>query len=434
MNLTRFFLAGVIFQFAMVFGMQAVAKELTVQEASSLALDSNLDLKSFRDQIYSLRYKAGQAMAPYNPTLTYTKNNVSGFAPLGFSPNDQTQVTWTVGFPGKAVANSNNLKFQSESVRQNALGKEIDIIVSLLGNYADHASNKVMREFLIEEIKKAEDLIKLQEKRYATGTGAQADILNSRVTLSLLKQSLLSNENDKILLSYTFLKILGVPDKADLSPKVTDDIMKIPKTIPPLATLREYMLKYRPDLEGSRHDLAAAKSALTSAYLGAFPDFQLSAAMNTYPNPNAEAVPGQSRDYTFGVGVTLPIFYPLNDYANVRAANSDRDAAEHKKMSTEISDLSDLNTNYANFNLLTKTVEQMEHVVIPAAKASYDLALKGYSFGRLNFLTLNDARTTYVQTKRDYILNKLQYAKVYYGLFGTVGCDFTKKDGPHACQ
>ena len=54
---------------------------------------------------------------------------------------------------------------------------------------------------------------------------------------------------------------------------------------------------------------------------------QLSGALNVYNIPSAQPSPGLTRDYSVGLAVTIPVFFPFNELSSIQAAARTRDAA-----------------------------------------------------------------------------------------------------------
>ncbi|MGZ3802158.1 MAG: TolC family protein [Bdellovibrio sp.] len=415
----------------------AVAEQvqsLSFNEAAAIALENNQDLKAIRLQAVGLRFKAAQALGPNSPTLSYQKNDMADLNP-GLTPaSEQWQISYTLLFPGKSLSLSSSLEHQSKAAQEDSVGKEIDVLSALYSTMVATSANEVLESILVEEIKKAKDLITLQEKKYATGQAAQVDILNSRVNLSRLELDLLSTHNEHAQLLNSFMNILGRPEGKLYIPQTDSSIFKV-IDVPSLEFLQEKMFKNKPQLKSVRFQQKSYESMVLNARLNPLPDFQFNAGMNNYLSASAAAVPGLNRDYLMGVSITIPLFYPFNDLQALRSAKADLEIAEIKVRATELNSVSDLMTTYTSFASLVKEIKQLNEIVLPAAKASYKLTRSAYSMGRADFLRLNDARSTYIQSEKDFINKKKSLAQIYVQLLQTVGCDFNSKEtGPHSCE
>lgn len=156
--------------------------------------------------------------------------------------------------------------------------------------------------------------------------------------------------------------------------------------------------------------------------------------MNLYHLPSAQPVVGVSRDYTVGLALSVPIFFPLNELSGIHAALRDRDAAELQEEAQKTSAVGDLQLAYIKFEAAERQRANLERIVIPAAKASYDLTIKSYSMGRADYLRLNDTRSNWIQSQKDDLNLLLTSAQLYNQITQQVGCDFSRQEGPHACN
>ncbi len=405
---------------------------LSFDDAAKIALSENPDLLSLRDQEESLRLQAAQALAPNNPTFGVTNSDVPGFSPLAEGAFTIYTVAFTLGFPGKALSQSANVRHQSESLGEQAASKEIDILVALSNNYVSLAANAKLDKFLQDELKKATDLLKLLEKKYAAAQAAQVDLLNARVVVAGLQHDLLANQNNRAVLLTQFLNLIRKPGSTQYRPEPPAEI-EIPTLPLSLDALTNLMLKKRHLLISAEKQLEATQAAVTTASLQPLPDLQLSGGMNVYNIPSAEPITGVSRDYLFGVTIAIPLFFPFNELTGIRAAAKSRDSAEEQLASQKLQAMADLQSFYTSFVSSNRDIENSVKYVIPATKASYDLTLLTYSLGKADYFVLNQARQTWIQAEEDLLSKQLNSAQLFNQIVQEVGCDFMKKEGFHAC-
>lgn len=409
------------------------AKRLTYSEAARYALSENPDLVGLRNQEESQRYHARQALAPNNPVVSVFRQDIPGLSPATTPGATQYQVAFTLGFPGKALSQSANSRHQAESLREQAAAKEIDILSALSNNYVALTANLKLEGLLNEEIRKAESLVKLLEKKYSAAQAAQADLLNARVVVAGLQHDLLENDNGYEAQLTQFRNLIKKPGATDYLPLVPDRIL-VPKLDYTLEQLTQLMLHNRHQLKSARRLVQASEAALTNATLQPFPDLQLTGGLNIYNTPSAEALPGVARTYMLGVGIAIPVFFPFNELSGIQAASRDRDASEEAEESARLQALADLQTAYTGFLSAQRSIDNSVKLVLPAAKASYDLTLTMYSLGKADYFVLNGARATWIQAEQDMIGRLVSSAQLYNQIVQQVGCDVTSKEGPNVCQ
>lgn len=414
------------------FGSGEKATYLSFDDAVKFALDRNSDLAAIRSQEDAVKLRSKQALSPNNPVFSYSANDTPGFNP-GITPAEAIyQINFTLGFPGKALAQSASLRHQAEAVQEQAVSKEIDLIISLSNNYVSFSINNTFYNLLKDEEKRDEKLLRLLEKKMASGQAAKVDLLNAKVVAAQLQQELLANRNEYEVLTTQFRQIIKRPDKSDLFPKIPEEII-VPKLNRSFEDLSRLMLKNRHLLLAANHQVEAAHSALTLASLQALPDFQLMTAVNVWNSPTGPPIAGVTRDYTFGIGISVPLFFPFNELTGIRAAEKDLSSADYQAESQRLTAIAELQTTYTSLRASQTEGENLAKLVVPAAKSSYDLMTLTYSLGKADFFRLNEARKAWFDSQKELLTKRQASASFYNNFIQEVGCDFSKHEGAHAC-
>jgi len=405
---------------------------LNYEDAVRLALHDNVDLLALRNQEAALKNQSKQALAPNNPVLSWSKVDVPGFS-LSQEPAETSySLSWTLGFPGKAFSQSSSVRHQAEAAEQNALNQEIGLMNNLSNNYVAFATNLAFYNFLLDEQKKDRDLKRLLEKKFSASQAAKVDLLNAEVTTQQIAQGILSNRNDYAILLTQFRQIVRRPEDFSLFPKIPDKI-SVPIVKQSFEALVPLMLKNNHSVSAAERQLDGTNALLNSARLQAFPDFQLSAGINKW-KPASAPNQGVTRDYTIGIGVALPIFFPFNELTGIHAAEQNRAAAENQLSSQQLQAVSAMQTAYTSLQATLKDLEASEKLVVPAAKAAYDLTLLTYSLGKADYFMLNQSRKTWHDSMRDMLTKRQAAAQIYNQLIAQMGCDIAKTEGPYVCQ
>jgi outer membrane protein TolC len=151
-------------------------------------------------------------------------------------------------------------------------------------------------------------------------------------------------------------------------------------------------------------------------------------------NYGGNPIPGVTRDYNMGIGIAIPIFFPFNELAGMKAARRDVSNAEYQLESLRIQAVADLQTIYMSIQAAEREVDNLTRFVVPAAKASYELTLLTYSLGKADYFRLNESRRAWLDAERDLLTKRQNAAQLYNQLIAQVGCDFSRNEGPHACK
>jgi outer membrane protein len=286
---------------------------------------------------------------------------------------------------------------------------------------------------LLEEQKKDKELMKLLEKKFSASQAAKVDLLNAKVVTEQLAQSLLQNRNDFELQLTAFRQIIKRPTDKTLFPRIPERIV-IPDVSKGFDDLANVMLRNNHAVAQAQYQLESSKATLTNARLQMLPDFQITAAVNDWSPPSSPPNPGVFKDYTLGVGIAIPIFFAFNELEGVHAAEHTRGASEYQLTSQELQAFNGLQTAYNSLKAMLKDLDASERLVVPAAKASYDLTLLTYGLGKADYFALNQSRNAWHDATRDMLTKRQSAAQFYNQLIAQLGCDISRTEGPNVCK
>lgn len=408
---------------------------LTFDEAVQIALHDNVDLLAIREQAEGLKHLSRQALSPNEPVFSYLQSDKLGWGFNQTASETLYQVSWTLGFPGKALAQSASVRHQAEATTEQALNQEITVISLLSNSFVTFVTNDASYKFLLEEQRKDKELIKLLEKRFGASQAAKVDLLNAKVVTQQIAQSILQNRNDYELQLTEFRHIIKRPSDKTLFPRIPEQII-----IPPLEksfdALVEIMNKNSHAIAQAQKVVDGSTSLLTSAKLQALPDLQLSGSVNDWtpqasPNENV----GVTQSYSLGIGISVPIFFAFNELEGVKSAQHSKSAAEYQLTSQQLQAVNGLETAYTSLKAALKDLEASEKLVVPAAKESYDLTLLTYSLGKADYFALNQSRKAWHEAMKDLLTKRQNAAQFYNQLIAQIGCDISRPSGgPNACN
>jgi multidrug efflux system outer membrane protein len=177
----------------------------------------------------------------------------------------------------------------------------------------------------------------------------------------------------------------AVPRKADL----------LAMPLPPLppAGLPSDLLQRRPDIQQAEQQLVAANAAIGVARAAMFPSLSLTGALGDESKAFSTLLDSGSRIWSFGFGLTLPIF----DWGRIGARVDAAQAREHqlvaayqKSIETAFREVADALTS----SQMSADAEEDLRVRADAARNSFKLAQLRYEAGYSAYLEVLDAQRT----------------------------------------
>jgi multidrug efflux system outer membrane protein len=410
----------------------AQARTLSFDEALSIALNENPELLSLQNQSESLKAQAAQALSPSNPIFFVNRTDSQYPQPFNKSGITSMGASIALGFPGKAILQRRSIRYHSEGVSQQARAKEIALITDLSDIYAALAINAKLHGVLSEERRRVKTLLPVAQEQFKVGKGSETDVLNLKVVDGNLAVELVNLDSERNTLLARFRQVINHPNEMDFEPLIPKSVAlpAIDQTPDRLVAVLEVN---RPGLKAVAAQRKSAEASLKRAKMSPLPDFILSGQVNNAHSPAVTNLPGYQRTYSFGGGISIPIFYPANEHYGIKAAKRDLDVARHQERNEYLVAVSDLHVAFSNLQTAKAQVRNYSHLVVPAARANYDLVTTNYSVGKMSYVQLNDARDDWLKAQRGYLTTLLSGVKLFNMIVREMGCDPSGTAGYYAC-
>ena len=103
------------------------------------------------------------------------------------------------------------------------------------------------------------------------------------------------------------------------------------------------------------------------------------------------------------VGISVPLSLFDRNQGNVQESISRADKAKDELASTEIRLRNDLSQAHLRLSSAHMTASLMKNDVLPNAQNAFELAIKGFEFGKFNFLDVLDAQRSLLAAKNQYL-------------------------------
>jgi outer membrane protein, heavy metal efflux system len=154
------------------------------------------------------------------------------------------------------------------------------------------------------------------------------------------------------------------------------------------------LLAESPQLASAQTGVARAQAAVARECAQRVPNIDLQMAVQ-YDNATRDTFA------TVQAGVPMPLFN--RNQGNIRRAHAELLAAQNDVQRVQLDLQQRLATVFEQYTTARYQVEKYSRDILPSAKASLDLANKGYRQGEYNYLFLLTAQRTYFQTNLTYL-------------------------------
>ncbi|PWU21609.1 MAG: hypothetical protein C5B50_01235 [Verrucomicrobia bacterium] len=376
-----------------------VFQDPQLNELETLALQSNQQLKAAVARVSQARATARVARADLLPTLTlapsytrerYSPNQVPSFGPLtanNFSaPLD---LSYEIDLWGR-------VRRGFESARAEAQASLADYYNILLGLQADVAQNyfalrslDAERNTVIATVALRKEQVRLVRSRFEGGVGNDLDVARAETELATTEADAASLNQRRAQLENALAILLGIsPSSFRLSPLTNTNWNPTPPAVP--AGLPAELLERRPDVAQAERLMAAGNARIGVAKAAFFPVVTLTASGGYLSGDVQTLFNWDSRVWSIGPSVSLPIFAGGRNRANYKRAQAafEENVALYRQQ--VLVAFEDIENSLAGIRFLAEESAAQQRAVSNSQRAAR-LAQDRYRSGIVSYLEVVDA-------------------------------------------
>ena len=416
-----------------------------VQEAAA----GNLDLKAAYLRIVEARIQVQTARAQGLPSLNasaaYTREQlglagilksrgIGDSGPAASAPAQQLisslekpvnlyqlgfDASWEIDLFGKVRRSVEAADAQSKG----AVESKNDLLVSLEAevaqNYFQLRGGQVLRRTTEDLIAAQRDIVDLTNDRYVHGLAGEPDVQGARAQLASL-QAQLPEYDQMIAISRHALAVLTgrTPEALDTEFGESGDLPALPDRVP--VGVPSTLARRRPDIRNSEAALHAATAEIGVAVASMFPDISLAGTYGVRNTGTRYLLDWESRFYTFGPTVSVPIFHGGALVANVRLSRSqaaEAALAYRKTVLVALQEVEDGLTSLHEDALRTQSLKE----TTGANQRALDVELDAYRHGVISYLSTLTVQLQLVQARQQLAQSVLTQSTDLVKLYKALG-------------
>lgn len=403
-SIRKILLSGCIF-FGLIFSGNTVSAS-NLDQLVREALTNNPDLAAMKARFEQDSYKAPQVGSLKDPVLSFTLSNYPNddFSSDTFPmTGNEVKLSQLFPFPGKlenraAMAAEQAKWFEAayHDAHYQIARKVKDAWYRLY--FKQQAIGVVERN-----IKLVDDIVRLTEVRYETGSGLQQDVLKAQVKRSQLMERLISLQQQKAVLEAELNRLLNRSSGTFAVP----DSLELPRTDTALDAFQLAALEKRPMVSAYQALIKRYRLQKKLAELDDYPDVTLWGSWRF----RDEDLPDKGTDFvSAGVSFNLPVYR-----AKRRAAVAEADAAlrmaEFQANGFRSSVAESIQKAFARMEETLQQTGLYSEGIIPQTSQSFQAALGSYQVGKVAFVSLLDALMTTYNAEMDYYRVSSEYMR-----------------------
>ena len=316
------------------------------------------------------------------PQLQYTNSDDKSDQSLG--------VQLPVGIPGKAFALSELDTAKAHSQKNELDAKRYDVARTYSQAYLDCATAQAVEVMQKETTNDLETVYKSMKASYESGHGTQAEKIGSALQARQAANDLQTATDKKNSSCRKLQRLLGETSATELPVLSLDDDIDA-QTVAELGGRTS-------DQGRAASGMEVAKATENTAWWSQVPDLNLSVTRNHYVYLPASPS-GHEWTTTYGVGITIPLFFPFYEGAEGKRAKAqariDYTTAELQKVGAD-ADQADAAAEYQRSK---KRLVELRKTDLVLAEALLDSTYSAYRSGKLGYAELVLARKTLMDLK-----------------------------------
>lgn len=283
-----------------------------------------------------------------------------------------------------------------------AVAARDDLLVSLQAeiaqNYFQLRAAQLLERIVREQISDQQTVLDLTTNRQQHGLAQEADVEAAHAQLATLQSQLPPYTQAAAAAQHALAVLAGVaPGALDVQFGPGGDLPALPANVP--VGVPSQLARRRPDIRESEESLRGATAQVGVAVASLFPDISLNGTLGSR-NLNASYLfDWDSKFYTFGPTVSVPIFHGGALIANVQLSRAQAAEAALNYRKTVLTALQEVEDG------LSSVVQdaQRTHALQEAAAAeqrSVQVSLEAYQHGLVSYINVLSVQLQAVQTRQ----------------------------------
>ena len=390
-----------------------VFSDTNLNQLEERALSANQDLQAATARVEQARATARFRNGDFFPSLdgnaSWMRYRTSGNrpSPVGFAVPSFTQEQWNVPFDlSYEVDLWGKVRRSFESVRNQAFAAEAARESVLLSLQADVAADYFALQSVARQIRLLEDAIQLRnealavfQQRLQAGLGSQFEVQRAKVEVASASADLGEAKQRQAALENALAVLCGQPPSS-FHVQIAPESGALPVIA---ANVPSSLLERRPDVAEAERMMAARNAEIGVAKTALFPSLKLTGSGGLQSGELQDIFSWESRTWSIGPSLTIPIFAGGKGGANIRRAEAAYEEAVAVYRQRVLVAFRDVEDNLAALGFLSEQAKARTEAA-EAAIAAAGLAFDRYRAGAVNFLEVVDAESARLRSETSRIL------------------------------
>jgi NodT family efflux transporter outer membrane factor (OMF) lipoprotein len=306
--------------------------------------------------------------------------------------------SWELDLFGKVRRSVEAADAQALNAVESRNGVLISLQAEVAEAYFQLRAGQVLRQITADQIAAQRDVVDLTQSRQQHGLAGEADVATAQAQLANLQSTLPPYEQSVATSKHALAVLTGQnPEAMDAEFADSGVLPAVPGVIP--VGLPSTLARRRPDIRASEAALHAATAQIGVAVAEFFPDVTLSGTLGLRNLSPGYLFQWDSKFYTFGPTVSIPLFHGGALDANVklsRAQAAEAALSYRKSVLTALQEVEDGLTSLHQDALRTAALQDS----VNANQRALDVDLNSYNHGLTTYISVLTVQLQTVQARQ----------------------------------
>ncbi len=377
-----------------------ITKNISLQEAIQLALETNPDILQAKQEINVARGRILQSGRIPNPEVGFTFNEILPNNKIGSANEKDISISQSFEYPTKRSSRVSVASFDEQlaiiTVEQMKVRVSVNVKKSYINTQYLHA---IVRSTQMQ-IELFQDFQKIVSNKYKTGESKYLDVLRIEVEIAHLQNELVEAENNYFVSQTELKNIIGDSRGTLYAP---EDSLTYTSTNYNKDSLFAVLIQQSNTLQLAGMRIDKQKINLSLAQTSYYPDFGVGLAYQ-------QRTPSNSF-----LGVEFKIAVPLWFWQEPRGQTEEATAqltiAELQRLTIERKIRNNLSAAFINVEATEKQIWNYNQILRKGLSDILNVALTQYRNNQLDILNFFDIYRTYRTTQTDYVRAVANYRR-----------------------
>lgn len=406
-------LGGLLFLLCHTVALSQSTERLSLKEAVEIALQHNPEVVGARRGVDAAHGRFWRGISPPPASLSWEYDYIPKGSGMSAYGERVIGVSQSFDFPTTIALRGSSLSSETDAAEADLLSTSLSVTMHVKFAYFGVLAMQEKLRLAEENLAVADDFANKAGIRYNVGEATSLEQLTAKVQRTQAQNAVEVARNELRLASSELNFALG-RGREQLGQEfgLTDSLIYRPHSLL-LDSLVDQAQQSNPNLQSAQFRLNAASVNRSIAWSSILPSFNVSYSWQAQgTNPNL---------YGVAFGISLPIWFLLDQRGQVQEAT-----AEHARVESELASRQnfvnlDVKTAYLEYKNDERQVQLYNTDLLPQAEEVYRTAAASYQAGEITYIEFLQARQTLISARITYINALYHYNAAIARLENAVG-------------